>query len=370
MDTSFIWYALATGALLLLGFLLLTNIPGVNRQANRWLGLFFCCLAALFAQLFIEAAAPASQNPLIWLVPISELPRWATFPCFFLALASFVNATAPSRGTVWHFVPFFLFCVYAAAVLFPNRYADSQIPFYLPPSMVWVIRHLFLGQAILYWALSFFLLRRHRRQIKRFSATVEQIDLRWITFILFAVLAMTVLWLLGKNYPPIAALVPIGYFALTVFMAYHSLNQRVIYPVDNDQLPEVIEAISTPDKQYARLTEDQVQLLQNKVHKLVVDNELFLDPLLNLQSLADKVGIGTHELSFVLNRGFGKNFYQYINELRVAEAKRLLVHPDFRNKDMAGIAIYAGFNSRTTFYAAFKKITGITPKAYLSSQGS
>lgn len=254
--------------------------------------------------------------------------------------------------------------------MFPNRYADSQIPFHLPASMVWVIRHLFLGQALLYWALSFFLLRRHHRQIKRFSATVEQIDLAWITFILFAVLAMTALWLLGKNYPLIAAIVPAGYFALTVFMAYHSLNQKVIYPVDNDQLAEVIDAITTPAVPYARLTDEQVQLLQNKVHRLVVDKEFFLDPLLNLPSLADKVGISTHELSFVLNQGFGKNFYQYINELRVAEAKRLLVHPDFRNKDIGGIAIYAGFNSRTTFYAAFKKITGMTPKAYLSSQQS
>ena len=316
----------------------------------------------------MEAAAPADRNPLLWLVPLLELPRWATFPCFFIALVYFVNPTASSRTTVWHFIPFFLFCLLAAFVLFPNRYASSQIPFHLPPSAVWVIRHLFLGQAIVYWVLSFFLLRRHRHQIKRFSATVEQIDLAWITFILFAVLAMTALWLLGKNYPPIAVSVPIGYFALTVFIAYHSLNQRVIYSVDNDQLPEVIEAITTPDKQYARLTDDQVQLLQNKVHQLVMDKELFLDPLLNLPSLAEKVGVSTHELSFVLNQGFGKNFYQYINELRVAEAKRLLVHPDFRNKDMTGIAIYAGFNSRTTFYAAFKKITGITPKAYLSSQ--
>ncbi len=250
--------------------------------------------------------------------------------------------------------------------MLPNRYADSQIPFDLPASVVWIIRHLFLGQIIAYWALSFFLLRRHHRQIKRFSATVEQINLAWITFILFALLAMTALWLLGKNYPPIAAIVPAGYFALTVFMAYHSLNQGVIYPVGKDQLPEIIEAITSSNQPYARLTEDQVRILQDNVHQLVIENEMFLDPMLNLPTLAEKVGISSHDLSFVLNQGFGKNFYRYINELRVAEAKRLLVHPDFRNKDIASVAIHAGFNSRTTFYTAFKKITGMTPKDYLS----
>ena len=366
----FIWHALTTGASALLGFLLLTNIPRVNQQANRWLGLFFFCLAALFAQLFIEAAAPADRNPLLWLVPLLELPRWATFPCFFLALVYFINPTTRPRTAIWHFVPFFLFFVYAACVILPVAYLNAHITLPLPSGVVWVIKHFFLGQALLYWLLSFVLLQRHRRQIKQFSATLEQIDLAWIAYILVAVLAMTVLWLLGKHYPPIAVIVPVGYFVLTVFMAYHSLNQGVIYPVDKEQLPEVMEAITDPAKPHARLTDDQVQLLQKKVHQLVVDKALFLDPLLNLPLLAEKAGMGTHELSFVLNEGLGKNFYQYINELRVAEAMRLLAHPDFRNTDMATIAIHAGFNSRTTFYTAFKKTTGMTPKAYLTSQAT
>ncbi|RQP19734.1 AraC family transcriptional regulator [Parapedobacter defluvii] len=365
MNSSFLWYSLSAGALILQGFILITNVTHVNKLANRWLGLFFLCAATIFIQLLVEAAAPEESNPWFWLIPFLELPRWATFPCFFLSLRSFVNPTVSIRKATWHFVPFFLFCLYAAFVLFPDAYADNQIILNLPAWVVWVIRYLFLGQAIVYCTLSFLLLRRHERQIKRFSAIIEHVNLAWIRWIMYVVLGMTTLWILGKNDPSIAALVPFGYFALILFMAYHSLNQQAIYPISQSQLPEVIDAITLPDKRHARLTDDQVALLQKEVQKAVVDERLYLDPLLNLPALSEKVGLGTHELSFVLNQGFGKNFYQYINELRVEEAKRLLESEAFRDQDMASIAVHAGFNSRTTFYTAFKKIAGMTPKAYL-----
>jgi len=60
-----------------------------------------------------------------------------------------------------------------------------------------------------------------------------------------------------------------------------------------------------------------------------------------------------------------KNFYQFINELRTEEAKKLLLSKEVKQLDMFGIAIRAGFNSRTTFYASFKKATGITPTEYM-----
>lgn len=369
MDTSFLWYALSSGSMTLLGFLLLTNVTNVNTLANKWLGLFFLCIAVIFTQLLIEVS-PATRRPWLWLIPLLELPRWATFPCFFLALTYFVDPIPPSRTFFWHFIPFFLFCLYAAFVLFPNAYSDARIPFHLPEWAVWIVRHLLLGQAILYWTLSFLLLQRHQRQIKRFSASIERVNLAWVRLIMYAVLGMTALWILGKNYPLIAEIVPFGYFALTLFVAYYSLNQQVIYPISQAQLPEVIEAITVSDKRYARLTEDQVKILQENVHQIVIGEKFYLDPLLNLSLLSEKVGIGTHELSFVLNQGFGKNFYQYINELRVEEAKRLLDSPEFRNKDIASVAIYAGFNSKTTFYTAFKKITGMTPKAYLAQSNT
>jgi len=69
-------------------------------------------------------------------------------------------------------------------------------------------------------------------------------------------------------------------------------------------------------------------------------------------------------LSYVLNKGIKKNFYQFINELRVEEAKILLLSDKVKTLDMLGIATHAGFNSKTTFNTTFKKLTGLTPSQF------
>ena len=58
------------------------------------------------------------------------------------------------------------------------------------------------------------------------------------------------------------------------------------------------------------------------------------------------------------------NFNNYINSFRVEYAKELLVTNKFSNLSIEGIGIEAGFHSKSTFYAAFKKIENTTPAQY------
>jgi AraC-like DNA-binding protein len=110
---------------------------------------------------------------------------------------------------------------------------------------------------------------------------------------------------------------------------------------------------------------EQIAILKQRVAEIMDKDRPYLDPSLNLKLMADQVGINIHELSLVLNQGFGKNFYTYINELRTNEAVRLLKTGHYARGDMQEVAIRSGFNSRTTFYAAFKKIKGQPPASYI-----
>lgn len=116
-----------------------------------------------------------------------------------------------------------------------------------------------------------------------------------------------------------------------------------------------------------RLTAEQVEELKSIVTRKTDSEKLYLDPSLTLSVLSGKIGISTHELSYVLNNGLGKSFYQFINELRTEEAKSLLLSEDTKHLDMLGVAIRAGFNSKTTFYTTFKKATKLTPKEYIKA---
>ncbi|MBP9872856.1 MAG: AraC family transcriptional regulator [Haliscomenobacter sp.] len=87
----------------------------------------------------------------------------------------------------------------------------------------------------------------------------------------------------------------------------------------------------------------------------------YLENDLNLLKLADRLEVNLHTLSFVINEGFRENFAQYINRHRVEEAKKLLEDPGNDHFSMVGIAFTAGFNSKTAFNTAFKKMTGVSP---------
>jgi AraC-like DNA-binding protein len=100
------------------------------------------------------------------------------------------------------------------------------------------------------------------------------------------------------------------------------------------------------------------------MEKLVVDGRMFLDANLTLDKIAEELHISKSHLSRIINSELGSGFPDYINSLRVQEAKKYLSNPAFSNYTLVAIGLEAGFNSKTTFNNAFKKITGLTPSDF------
>jgi putative ABC transport system permease protein len=90
----------------------------------------------------------------------------------------------------------------------------------------------------------------------------------------------------------------------------------------------------------------------------------FQDPELNLNSLADKLGLGPHELSRIINTVLKKSFNDFINEYRVADFVQKMQDPAYDHITLLGIAFESGFNSKTTFNRTFKQMTGRSPAEY------
>ena len=80
--------------------------------------------------------------------------------------------------------------------------------------------------------------------------------------------------------------------------------------------------------------------------------------------LAAKMKLSNGYLSQIINQKEGKNFFDFINGYRVEEVKRNLANPNFDHFSILGIGLEAGFKSKSTFNAVFKKMTGHTPTAY------
>jgi AraC-like DNA-binding protein len=80
--------------------------------------------------------------------------------------------------------------------------------------------------------------------------------------------------------------------------------------------------------------------------------------------LSTELDLSRSHLSRIINSELKTTFSDYINLLRVNEAKKYLLQPDFSNYTLVAIGLEAGFNSKTTFNSAFKKFAGMTPSAF------
>ena len=85
---------------------------------------------------------------------------------------------------------------------------------------------------------------------------------------------------------------------------------------------------------------------------------------LTLETVAARVALSPNHLSQVVNQRAGRNFNEWVNAYRIGEARRMLVDKRYSHLSIAGIADAAGFGAKSTFNAAFKKETGLTPSEY------
>ncbi|MBR9917506.1 helix-turn-helix domain-containing protein [bacterium] len=116
------------------------------------------------------------------------------------------------------------------------------------------------------------------------------------------------------------------------------------------------------------LSEDEIEKYLNQLEKLMEEDEIYLDPSLSLRLLAEKLDMQANKLSWMINEKIGKNFNEYINTFRVRTFKEMALNPDNSNLTLLGLAYDSGFNSKTVFNAFFKRMEGITPKAWVKSQ--
>lgn len=101
-----------------------------------------------------------------------------------------------------------------------------------------------------------------------------------------------------------------------------------------------------------------------RLRRLMENEKLYREPDLSLQVLAEKMTVGHHVLSQVLNEKLNRNFSDYINSFRIEEAKKILEGPLGEEQKISALAYDVGFNTMVAFYNAFKKYTGMTPSEY------
>lgn len=110
------------------------------------------------------------------------------------------------------------------------------------------------------------------------------------------------------------------------------------------------------------LTKEQALKIRSLIIKAFDEDKIYRNNDLGLDDLAGHIKYNRYKVSQVINTYFSMNFYTFLSEYRVKEARRLLTSNPSLN--VKAIMYEVGFNSKNSFYTAFKKSTGISPKEY------
>jgi len=144
----------------------------------------------------------------------------------------------------------------------------------------------------------------------------------------------------------------------------------IIYSFAMTQIhPEIF--LSVPRSKNANRIEGvlngiNIKDLEKKIHELLANEKLFCDEDLSLKRLAGLLNIQPQELSVYLNHYLNMNFNSFLNRYRVDEAITLM--KEDKKRSLLSIAFAVGFNSKSVFYEAFTKQTGMSPAKYRKTE--
>ncbi len=140
-------------------------------------------------------------------------------------------------------------------------------------------------------------------------------------------------------------------------IAIYLVSQR--YPLF---LSTVSQNIAQAKYRKSQLGSLDVNAVLENLRVLEQSEKVFLDEALTLPILAEKLGINTHQLSEILNHHLNTSFKDYIKKIRIEEAKKLLLQNP--SQTVLTISMEVGFRAISTFNAAFKRETGLSPVEY------
>lgn len=137
-----------------------------------------------------------------------------------------------------------------------------------------------------------------------------------------------------------------------------------------DHFPKILPEQPSEKYKTSPLSPEQLEAGRLALLELMDSEKPWLNPELKIADLARHLNMPSHHLSQLLNEAMDTGFYDFVNNYRIREAQRLLLDAHFRHFAIEAVGLESGFANKTTFNRVFKKVTGMTPSAYLEARGT
>jgi AraC-like DNA-binding protein len=350
----------------LLSFLLVRGTK-FRKQSNVYLALFIFGFSLNNLYYFSLDVGLFKKYPILFFLPFT----WGLLLpfAFFYFVEYLVNPQfRPVRKiTFWLVLPFaihvFIQLVSVAIFVVDVRLLARHLEIYNAILTATEILNMAFAMGIL--VLVFSKINRYQHNLKNHYATLTNRSLTWLRNLVVALFALWGLWSIPYVYevfigePAQSNHYPlwIGMSVVIYWIGYSTYTKSEVFEAPAFAPP--IESTKT-DHILSEKTEEHYQ----KLIDTMANKKPYLSPELNLEMLAANVEISAGYLSQIINKKEKVNFYDFVNRYRVEEAKKIIADPKFNHYSLLAIGQEAGFNSKSTFNAAFKRYVGATPSQF------
>lgn len=139
-------------------------------------------------------------------------------------------------------------------------------------------------------------------------------------------------------------------------------NSSVVEGYPLEELEELAKISTTKvDKEPDIVHIQDFELIKGVMNK----SKSYLNYKFTISELAMEVGIQPYAISNAINTVAKMNYNDFINSYRIKAFTEKVVSKEYQNYTIEAIANECGFKSKSTFFTAFKKQTGLTPNQYL-----
>ncbi len=372
-------------------------------RSDKWLSLFLLLCILYIAPWMIGFAGWYDTQPyrdVLFYVPFQHL--YFIGPVIFFYVQSLLNPSFRFGKKEWlHLLPGILYLLFCIIMVVTDKLVLKKYYFLAsgadPDFDTWYQLSGFASM-LFYFFLSLRYYNLYKKLIVQVVSYADGVFFRWIRNFLVAFLIMlcvrVIFFILGEimelKYWDVwwyflAFAILFYYIAISGYA--NSIETKIAFKpylltyrptlllnyipsfIKTEPITEEAEIIEIASSLKEQPADEMLAEWKPKLLQLLHEEKMYEDPELSLTQVAKQLQSNPSFISMVVNRGFGLNFNDFVNQFRIEAVKEMLKRGEHKKQTLLAIAFECGFNSKATFNRAFKKAIGLSPKEWIQQNG-
>lgn len=342
-------------------------LPVTNRRASILLSIFLLCVAIGSACILIL------WNEHVHITPVFDqflLPYFLVTalilkgPALYLYVAALTQHSFSWRlHHLWHLTPVVVCMLWLAVFRLDSldlnfRVVDSTE---FSRSLVDYVWHIIKIIPFLYGIAAVFLMKKYRSRLKDEYSDFSTTEPGWLNVLTIGFLVSWTLSGIAHIIAQVASPEVSDSFGIADnYVTFILINALFTYSLVYAHKLLTTKQEPVKDKYDGKLTESAIK----KVHEGMESQKLYLKHNLNIEEFSKRIDLPVKEVSTVINKHYGTNFFEFMNSYRVEEAKRLLSDPKLADMTVLDVLLQSGFNSKSAFHRFFNRLVGVSPTEF------